>query len=324
MIFNLAQEKTETLKEYTVKLLTHKLFFNEFYALKHVSFSMKRGESLALIGRNGSGKSTMLKVISGVMYPSGGSVAVNGEIAPMIELGAGFDMDLTARENIFLNGAVLGHDRDYMMEHFDRIIEFSELKDFVDVPVKNFSSGMIARLGFSIATEVQADILVCDEVLAVGDFMFQQKCHRRMEEMLSNGTTLLFVSHDRYFINRFATRIWEVANGTITDYPMGFAQYRAAKAEEKKPAPAPVQKKKQDTRPPRAGREKQAARRQLTICETGISKLEERCRQLDAEMEQNACDAEKLQELYREKQEVEARLEQEMARWEELSQQAEE
>ena len=145
MRFNLAQEKTETLKEYTVKLLTHKLFFNEFYALKHVSFSMKRGESLALIGRNGSGKSTMLKVISGVMYPSGGSVAVNGEIAPMIELGAGFDMDLTARENIFLNGAVLGHDRDYMMEHFDRIIEFSELKDFVDVPVKNFSSGMIAR-----------------------------------------------------------------------------------------------------------------------------------------------------------------------------------
>ena len=124
MRFNLAQEKTETLKEYTVKLLTHKLFFNEFYALKHVSFSMKRGESLALIGRNGSGKSTMLKVISGVMYPSGGSVAVNGEIAPMIELGAGFDMDLTARENIFLNGAVLGHDRDYMMEHFDRIIEF--------------------------------------------------------------------------------------------------------------------------------------------------------------------------------------------------------
>ena len=212
MRFNLAQEKTETLKEYTVKLLTHKLFFNEFYALKHVSFSMKRGESLALIGRiglNGSGKSTLLKVISGVMYPSGGSVAVNGEIAPMIELGAGFDMDLTARENIFLNGAVLGHDRDYMMEHFDRIIEFSELKDFVDVPVKNFSSGMIARLGFSIATEVQADILVCDEVLAVGDFMFQQKCHRRMEEMLSNGTTLLFVSHDINQVQQLCQRsIW--------------------------------------------------------------------------------------------------------------------
>ena len=209
MRFNLAQEKTETLKEYTVKLLTHKLFFNEFYALKHVSFSMKRGESLALIGRNGSGKSTMLKVISGVMYPSGGSVAVNGEIAPMIELGAGFDMDLTARENIFLNGAVLGHDRDYMMAHFDRIIEFSELKDFVDVPVKNFSSGMIARLGFSIATEVRADILACDEILSGGDFMFQQKCHQRMEQMLSGGTTLLFVSHDINQVKQLCKRaIW--------------------------------------------------------------------------------------------------------------------
>ena len=209
MRFNLAQEKTETLKEYTVKLLKHQLFFNEFYALQDVSFSIEPGESVALIGRNGSGKSTMLKVISGVMYPSGGSVAVNGEIAPMIELGAGFDMDLTARENIFLNGAVLGHDRDYMMEHFDRIIEFSELKDFVDVPVKNFSSGMIARLGFSIATEVQADILVCDEVLAVGDFMFQQKCHDRMEQMLSGGTTLLFVSHDINQVKQLCRRaIW--------------------------------------------------------------------------------------------------------------------
>lgn len=209
MRFNLAQEKTETLKEYTVKLLTHKLFFNEFYALKHVSFGMKRGESLALIGRNGSGKSTMLKVIAGVMYPSGGRVTVSGEIAPLIELGAGFDMDLTARENVFLNGAVLGHDRAYMQEHFERIIDFAELRDFVDVPVKNFSSGMIARLGFSIATEVQADILVCDEVLAVGDFMFQQKCHRRMEEMLSNGTTLLFVSHDINQVQQLCQRaVW--------------------------------------------------------------------------------------------------------------------
>ena len=209
MRFNLAQEKTEPLKDYAVKLMKHLLYFKEIYALQNVSFRVEPGESVALIGRNGSGKSTILKVISGVMYPSGGSVAVNGEIAPMIELGAGFDMDLTARENIFLNGAVLGHDRDYMMEHFDRIIEFSELKDFVDVPVKNFSSGMIARLGFSIATEVQADILVCDEVLAVGDFMFQQKCHRRMEEMLSNGTTLLFVSHDINQVQQLCQRsIW--------------------------------------------------------------------------------------------------------------------
>ena len=195
MRFNLAQEKTETLKEYTVKLLKGKLMFNEFYALKNVSFTVDRGEAVALIGRNGSGKSTMLKVIAGVMYPSLGSCTVRGSIAPMIELGAGFDMDLTARENIYLNGAVLGFDRDYMNEHFESIIEFSELRDFIDVPVKNFSSGMIARLGFSIATEVKADLLVVDEVLAVGDFMFQQKCMKRLEGMLADGSTLLFVSH---------------------------------------------------------------------------------------------------------------------------------
>ena len=195
MRFNLAQEKTETLKEYTVKLLKGKLMFNEFYALKNVSFTVSRGEAVALIGRNGSGKSTMLKVIAGVMYPSKGSCTARGSIAPMIELGAGFDMDLTARENIYLNGAVLGFDRDYMNEHFESIIEFSELRDFIDVPVKNFSSGMIARLGFSIATEVKADLLVVDEVLAVGDFMFQQKCMKRLEGMLADGSTLLFVSH---------------------------------------------------------------------------------------------------------------------------------
>ena len=164
MRFNLAQEKTETLKEYTVKLLKHQLFFNEFYALQDVSFSIEPGESVALIGRNGSGKSTMLKLIAGVMYPSKGSVRVNGEIAPLIELGAGFDMELTARENVYLNGAVLGHDRAYMDEHFKNIIDFAELWDFVDVPVKNYSSGMIARLGFSIATEVRADIYVPAEM----------------------------------------------------------------------------------------------------------------------------------------------------------------
>ena len=169
MRFNLAQEKTETLKEYAVKLMKHQLFFNEFYALQNVSFRVEPGESVALIGRNGSGKSTMLKLIAGVMYPTTGSVTVNGEIAPLIELGAGFDLDLTARENVFLNGAVLGHDRAYMQEHFNSIIDFAELWDFVDVPVKNYSSGMIARLGFAIATEVKADILVCDEILQTND-----------------------------------------------------------------------------------------------------------------------------------------------------------
>jgi len=209
MRFNLAQEKTETLKEYTVKLLKHQLFFNEFYALRDISFKIEPGESVALIGRNGSGKSTMLKLIAGVMYPTTGSVTVNGEIAPLIELGAGFDLDLTARENVFLNGAVLGHDRAYMQEHFQNIIDFAELWDFVDVPVKNYSSGMIARLGFSIATEVRADILACDEILSVGDFMFQQKCHQRMEQMLSGGTTLLFVSHDINQVKQLCKRaIW--------------------------------------------------------------------------------------------------------------------
>lgn len=209
MRFNLAQEKTETLKEYTVKLLKHQLFFNEFYALRDISFKIGPGESVALIGRNGSGKSTMLKLIAGVMYPTTGSVTVNGEIAPLIELGAGFDLDLTARENVFLNGAVLGHDRAYMQEHFQNIIDFAELWDFVDVPVKNYSSGMIARLGFSIATEVRADILACDEILSVGDFMFQQKCHQRMEQMLSGGTTLLFVSHDINQVKQLCKRaIW--------------------------------------------------------------------------------------------------------------------
>ena len=209
MRFNLAQEKTETLKEYLVKLMRGKRMFNEFFALKDVSFTVKKGESVALIGRNGSGKSTMLKIVAGVMYPSQGSCAVNGSIAPMIELGAGFDMDLTARENVFLNGAVLGYDRAYMTEHFNSIIDFAELWDFVDVPVKNFSSGMITRLGFAIATEVQADLLVVDEVLAVGDFMFQQKCQQRLKKMLDGGATLLFVSHDANLVRQLCQRaVW--------------------------------------------------------------------------------------------------------------------
>lgn len=209
MCFNLAQEKTDTIKEYFVRFLKGKLFINKFYALNDVSFSIKRGESVALIGRNGSGKSTMLKCIAGVLEPTKGSIGINGSVAPMIELGAGFDPDLTARENIFLNGAVLGYDRKYMQQHFDSIIEFSELGDFVDVPIKNFSSGMIARLGFAIATEVKADILIVDEVLAVGDYEFQQKCLKRMDEMISGDTTLIFVSHDINIVRRICKRaIW--------------------------------------------------------------------------------------------------------------------
>ena len=209
MRFNLAKEKHESLKEYFVALLHGGVRFDEFFALSDVSFDIMPGDFYGLIGLNGSGKSTLLKVISGVYKPSAGRVTVNGTIAPLIELGAGFDMDLTARENVFLNGAVLGHDRAYMQEHFQNIIDFAELWDFVDVPVKNYSSGMIARLGFSIATEVRADILACDEILSVGDFMFQQKCHQRMEQMLSGGTTLLFVSHDINQVKQLCKRaIW--------------------------------------------------------------------------------------------------------------------
>ena len=195
MRFNLAEEKTDTIKEYLVKLVTGKLHFNEYYALKNVSFEVKRGEAVALIGKNGSGKSTMLKILAGVLYPTEGSVTVNGSIAPMIELGAGFDMELTAKENIYMNGAILGHNRAFMEQHFEEIVEFSELREFINVPLKNFSSGMMARLGFSIATIIKADILIVDEVLAVGDFHFREKCYRKIDELLDGGTTLLFVSH---------------------------------------------------------------------------------------------------------------------------------
>lgn len=194
--FNLASEKVDNLKEYVIKLIKKQLIFQEFFAVKNASFKVRRGEAWALIGVNGSGKSTLLKAISGVLKPYKGSIKIKGEIAPLIELGAGFDPNLTARENIYLNGTVLGHSKKYMDEHFDEIVDFAELWDFLDTPIKNFSSGMKARLGFSVATMVAPDILICDEVLSVGDFLFQQKCIERMTKMLEGGTTLLFVSHN--------------------------------------------------------------------------------------------------------------------------------
>ena len=193
--FNKATESYNGLKEYIIRMLKGELMFQEFLALKDINLEIKRGESWGLIGSNGSGKSTLLKLICGVLKPYKGSVEVKGTIAPLIELGAGFDGELTARENLFLNGALLGHKKSFMQQHFDEIIEFSELQDFIDVPIKNFSSGMAARLGFAVATIVKPDILIVDEVLAVGDHAFQEKCKKRMEEMLSSGTTLLFVSH---------------------------------------------------------------------------------------------------------------------------------
>ncbi len=194
--FNLASEKVDNLKEYAIKLAKRQLLFQEFLALQNVSFKIKKGESWGLIGTNGSGKSTLLKTISGILQPYEGSVRVKGSIAPLIELGAGFDMNLTARENIFLNGLVLGHSRKFMEEHFDEIVEFANLKKFLDSPIKNFSSGMKARLGFAVATVVNPDILIVDEVLEVGDMQFRKRCNDRMQQMLSGGTTLIYVSHN--------------------------------------------------------------------------------------------------------------------------------
>lgn len=189
--------------------------FQEFLALKNINFTVKRGESWGLIGKNGSGKSTLLKLISGIIRPYQGNVTVNGSISPLIELGAGFDPELTARENIFLNGALLGYSKIFIESHFQEIVDFAELNDFIDVPIKNFSSGMSARLGFAIATVQKPDILIVDEVLAVGDFSFQQKCKERMENLLSNGTTLLFVSHSIEQVKELCSKAIWIDNGEV-------------------------------------------------------------------------------------------------------------
>ena len=210
MCFNLASERVDSLKDLLIKKIKFQsCSFDEFWALNNISFSVDKGESCALIGANGSGKSTMLKIISGILTPTKGSVEVNGSIAPLIELGAGFDYELTGRENIFLNGAILGYSKKLMLEKYDEIIDFSELRDFIDVPVKNYSSGMIARLGFSIATMVKPEILVVDEILAVGDQAFQDKCHKRLEDMMNSGTTVLLVSHSAADIKRICQKaVW--------------------------------------------------------------------------------------------------------------------
>ena len=221
--FNMASEKVDNLKEYVIKLAKKELKFKEFLALQDVSLKVKRGESWALIGVNGSGKSTLLKAISGILKPYKGTVSVLGTIAPLIELGAGFDGNLTARENIYLNGTVLGHTKKFMDEHFDEIVEFAELWDFLDTPIRNFSSGMKARLGFSVATMVAPDVLIVDEILAVGDFLFKKKCTERMNQMLQGGTTLLYVSHSIESVRELCTHaLWldkgrVCMSGTVND-----------------------------------------------------------------------------------------------------------
>lgn len=215
MRFNLSSEKFDSFKEYVIKSIKRQVSYDEFWALKDVSFEVKKSDSVGLIGLNGSGKSTMLKTIAGVYKPTKGSVTVRGNIAPLIELGAGFDMDLTARENVFLNGALLGYSRKEMEKEYDEIVEFSELKDFMNVPVKNFSSGMISRLAFAIATVGIPDILIVDEVLSVGDFHFQEKCEKRIFNMMDKGTTILFVSHSIQQVKRICNKIVWLDHGNL-------------------------------------------------------------------------------------------------------------
>lgn len=215
MKFNLASEKFDSFKEYFIKTLKKQISYNEFWALNDISFSLNKGESLGLIGLNGSGKSTMLKIIAGVLKATKGKVIVRGNVAPLIELGAGFDYDLTAGENIYLNGAILGYSKEQMNQYYEDIVEFSELRDFMNIPVKNFSSGMISRLAFAIATIGQPDILIVDEVLSVGDFRFQTKCEARIRKMKEAGTTILFVSHSIDQVQSLCSKVVWLEKGKL-------------------------------------------------------------------------------------------------------------
>lgn len=215
MRFRMNTDRILSLKEFVTTALRGKLHYEEFTALDHVSFSVQKGETLGLIGRNGAGKSTMLKVISGILKPTEGSVTCHGNIVPMLELGSGFDMELTGRENIFLNGAILGYDEEFLKAKYDEIVEFSELGQFIHVPIRNYSSGMMARLAFSVASVVNPEILIVDEILAVGDAAFQEKSRARMMEMMGGGTTVLFVSHSLEQIREMCSRVAWLEHGTV-------------------------------------------------------------------------------------------------------------
>lgn len=213
--FHLSRERIDSIKEYIIKKIKNQIEYDEFMALQDVSLTVEKGESVALIGLNGCGKSTLLKTVAGVLKPFKGSVRVYGTVAPLIELGAGFDHDLTARENVFLNGAILGYDRKSMEKHYEDIVGFSELRDFMDVPIKNFSSGMLARLAFAIATIGTPDILIVDEVLSVGDFRFQQKCEKRIQQMMKKDTSILFVSHSIDQVKKLCTKTVWIEKGKV-------------------------------------------------------------------------------------------------------------
>lgn len=218
MRFRMANDRISSIKEYAIARLRGKLKYNEFEALKHVSFDVKRGEVMGLIGHNGAGKSTLLKVISGILKPTEGSVIVRGNVAPMLELGSGFDFDMTGRENIFLNGAILGYSEEFLKSKYEEIVAFSEIGPFIDMPLRNYSSGMVARLAFSVATVVVPEVLIVDEVLAVGDAEFQEKSRKRMMELMSGGTTVLFVSHNMEQIRQMCNRVVWLEGGHVTGF----------------------------------------------------------------------------------------------------------
>lgn len=213
--YRMANDKIQSIKEYLVALLKRKLKYDEFRALQDVSFEIEKGEVIGIVGSNGAGKSTLLKVISGILRPTTGSVTLEGNVVPMLELGSGFDFDLSGRENIFLNGAILGYSEKFLKEKYDEIVEFSELGEFIDIPVRNYSSGMIMRLAFSIASQVVPDILIVDEILAVGDAAFQEKSYARMMELMSHGTTVLLVSHNIDQVRRLCDRVIWLDHGKV-------------------------------------------------------------------------------------------------------------
>ncbi len=215
MRFRMNNDRIMSLKEFVTTAVRGKLEYNEFTALDHVSFTVKQGETLGLIGRNGAGKSTMLKVISGILKPTEGTVRTEGNIVPMLELGSGFDMDLTGRENIFLNGAILGYSEEYLKAQYEEILAFSELGQFIEVPIRNYSSGMLARLAFSVAAMVQPEILIVDEILSVGDAAFQEKSRARMMELMGGGTTVLFVSHNMDQIREMCDKVIWLEQGRV-------------------------------------------------------------------------------------------------------------
>lgn len=218
MMFNMSSERIDNIKEYLIRFIKKQLMFQEFWALKNISFELEKGDSLGIVGLNGSGKSTLLKLIAGVLKPTKGSIYTGGGIAPLIELGAGFDEDLSAEENVFLNGSILGYSKEYMKERYQEIIEFAELSEFTQIPLKNFSSGMKARLGFAIATMNVPDILILDEVLSVGDYKFQEKSFQRTKKILDSGTTVLFVSHSVDQVRKICNKGLWLSNGEMKLY----------------------------------------------------------------------------------------------------------